>query len=123
MAKRAVLFITIALALACAVQAADLTGKWVAQVPGRDGNTCEVTFTFKADGATLTGSQSGFQGNEIPISEGKISGDTISFKVTMERGGNTITWNYTGKVAGNEIQMKREGGQGQAREFVAKKAS
>jgi hypothetical protein len=82
-----------------------------------------VTFTFKADGDKLTGSQSGFQGNEIPISEGKISGDTISFKVTMERGGNTITWNYTGTVSGNEIKLKREGGQGQVREFVAKKAN
>jgi hypothetical protein len=123
MAKRIVLFLTLAMALAIVVQAADLTGKWVAQVPGRDGNTREVTFTFKASGDTLTGSQSGAQGNEIPISEGKISGDTITFKVSMERGGNTITWNYTGTVSGNEIKMKRESAQGQPREFVAKKAN
>ena len=123
MVKRIVLFVTLAMAFALVLQAADITGKWVAQVPGRDGNTREVTFTFKADGETLTGSQSGAQGNEIPISEGKISGDNISFKVSMERGGNTITWNYTGAVSGNEIKMKRQGGQGQAREFVAKKAN
>jgi hypothetical protein len=65
----------------------------------------------------------GFQGQEIAITDGKISGDTISFVVTMERGGNTIKWNYTGTVAGGEIKMKREGGQGQPREFVAKRAT
>jgi hypothetical protein len=103
--------------------AADVTGKWTAQVPGRDGQTRDTTFTFKADGDKLTGTMTGMQGREMEITDGKISGDTISFVVTMERGGNTIKWNYTGTVSGTEIKMKREGGQGQPREFVAKKVS
>jgi hypothetical protein len=40
----------------------------------------------------------------------------------MERGGNTIKQTYTGKVAGDEIKFKREGGQGAPREFTAKRA-
>jgi hypothetical protein len=64
----------------------------------------------------------GRQGQETPIADGKISGDAISFTVTMERGGNTIKWNYSGKVSGDEIQMRREGGRGEPREFVAKRA-
>ena len=70
----------------------------------------------------LTGSISGRQGQETPISEGKISGDTLSFTVSMERGGDTIKQIYTGKISGDEIKFKRESGQGQAREFTAKRA-
>ena len=122
MTSKIILVLTLIAAMATLAVAADITGKWVAQVPGRDGQTREVAFTFKADGDKLTGSTTGRQGQEIPISDGKISGDTISFTVTMTFGDNTVKQNYTGKVAGDEIQMKREGGQGPAREFVAKRA-
>jgi hypothetical protein len=109
----------LALTFVCA--AADVTGKWVAQVPGREGQTRETTFEFKADGDKLTGTMSG-RGEPAPIADGKISGDTISFTVTREFGGNTMKWTFTGTVAGDEIKMKREGGQGGAQEFVAKRA-
>lgn len=122
MTKRLIFVLTILLAAALAVVAADITGKWVAQVPGRDGQTRETTFTFKVEGSNLTGSISGRQGQETPISEGKISGDSISFVVTMDRGGQTMKQTYTGTIAGDEIKLKREGGQGQAREFTAKRA-
>jgi hypothetical protein len=121
MSRRILLVIGSLIAFAALAAAADVTGKWVAQVPGRDGQTREQTFTFKADGATLTGTMSGMQGAEIQIADGKISGDNISFTATMQRGDNTIKWTYTGTVAGDEIKMKREGGQGQPREFVAKR--
>ena len=101
--------------------AADVSGKWTAQVPGRGGQMADTTFTFKAAGETLTGSMTGFQGAEVPIAEGKVSGDNISFTTSIERNGNTIKQNYTGTVKGDEIQMKREGGRGPI-EFVAKRA-
>jgi hypothetical protein len=122
MTKRLICVLSLLLVLAIGALAADISGKWVAQVPGRGGNTRETTFTFKAAGASLTGSMSGMQGAEVPISDGKINGDNISFTVKMEPGGNTMVQNYTGTVAGNEIKMKREAGQGQPVEFVAKKA-
>lgn len=123
MHNKAILLVGMILALAIGVSAADVSGKWVAQVPGRDGQTRETTFVLKQEGDRLTGSVSGRQGAMTPIADGKVSGDTVTFTSTMERGGNTIKWTYTGKVAGSEIQFKREGGQGQAREFVAKRAN
>ena len=114
--------LTLLLAVSIGALGADVTGKWTAQVPGRNG-TRDATFTFKVDGAKLTGTMTGGQGQEVAISDGKVSGDTLSFTVTMERGGNTIKQSYTGKVVGAEIQFKREGGQGPAREFTAKRVT
>jgi hypothetical protein len=121
MFKIATLVLCILLALAIAASAADVSGKWMAQVPGRDGQARATTFTLKVDGDKLTGSV-GRDDQQTAIADGKVSGDTVTFTVTMERGGNTIKQNYTGKVSGDEIKFKREGGQGQPREFVAKRA-
>lgn len=97
--------------------AADITGKWTAKVPGRNGEQ-ETTFTFKQEGEKLTGSITARQG-ERPITEGAVNGDAVTFVVENQRGKQT----YKGVVAGAEIKFKREGGQGQPREFVAKKAN
>jgi hypothetical protein len=113
-----------ALALAGALLAADVTGKWTATVPGRDGQTREVTYTLKADGTTLTGTIPGRGGQETQISDGKIEGDTITFKTKMEFNGNPVVMVYTGKVEGDTIKFtsKREGGDQPPREFTAKRA-
>jgi len=120
MTKRILMCLCLSLALAMVCAAADVTGKWVAQVPGRDGQTRETTFEFKAAGDTLTGTMSG-RGEPAPIADGKITGDAIAFTVTREFGGNTMKWTFTGTVSGDEIKMKRAGGQGEPREFVAKR--
>lgn len=120
MTKRTLILLCLALALAMVCSAADVTGKWTAQVPGREGQTRETTFEFKASGAALTGTMSG-RGEPAPIADGKVDGDKISFTVTREFGGNTMKWTFTGTISGDEIKMKREGGQGEPREFVAKR--
>jgi hypothetical protein len=115
--------------------AADISGKWVAQMPGRGGQTHEATFTFKADGETLTGTVSGRNG-DVEIADGKISGDEISFSVTMEFNGNTMKSLYKGTISGDQITFTRtrEGGGGQGggqgrkggggpQQFTAKRAS
>ncbi len=120
-----VVFSAATLIFLCAVLlwAADVTGKWTAQVPGRGGETRETTFNFKVDGEKLTGTMSGMQG-EIPISDGKVKGDEISFVVTMSFGGNEVKFNYKGKVSGDEIKFtrEREGGTRPPQEFTAKRA-
>lgn len=102
--------------------AANVDGKWVASVPGRGGQATETTFTFKAEGAKLTGTVTGRQG-ETPISDGTIKGDDISFTQTFEAQGNSIKLTYTGKVSGDEIKMtrKREGADTPPAEFTAKR--
>jgi hypothetical protein len=101
--------------------AADIDGKWTAEVPGREGAVMTQTYEFKAEGDKLTGKMSGPGGREMEISDGKISGEDISFKVNVEFNGNSMTWNYTGKLSGGELKLKREGGRGPAREITAKK--
>jgi hypothetical protein len=117
--------LTVALAL-CAVtaMAADVSGVWKAQMPGRDGETREVTFNFKQSGETLTGTTSGFRGADVQISDGKVSGDEISFTVVREFQGNTMKMLYKGKIVGGEIQFKMQrDGSDREREFTAKKVS
>jgi hypothetical protein len=105
------------LLLAAAAFAADVAGKWTAQVPGRGGQTRDATFMFKMDGDKLVGTMSGPQGDR-PISDAKVTGDTITFAIEGQRGKQV----FTGTIAGDEIKFKREGGQGQPQEFTAKRA-
>jgi hypothetical protein len=100
--------------------AANVDGKWTAQVPGRQGNTQEMTFNFKADGDKLTGSVSTPRG-EMQIQDGKVDGDNISFSQTFERGGNSMKIMYKGKVSGDTIEFTRGMGEREAK-FTAKRA-
>jgi hypothetical protein len=111
----------LSLAFAGAVMAADISGKWTAQVPGRGGEPQETTFNFKVQGTTLTGTMSTQRG-EAQISDGKVEGDKVSFTVVRNFGGNEVKLLYKGSISGNEIKFTREGGQGPAREFTAKRA-
>jgi hypothetical protein len=110
--------------LAMTAMAADISGKWTAEMPGRGGQTREQTFNFKVDGNTLTGTVSGRQG-DVAISDGKIDGDQVSFTQTMEFNGNTMKMIYKGTISGDSIKFTRtrEGGEGRAQEFTAKRAS
>lgn len=111
------LLVVALLACGLAAWAADVTGKWTAQVPGRQGQARETTFMFKQDGETLTGTVSGQQGDQ-PIKDGKVSGNTIAFVRESQRGKQT----FTGTIAGDEIKFKRAMEQGDPQEFVAKRA-
>lgn len=107
--------------------AADVTGKWTAEVPGRGGNLMTVTMNLKADGSKLTGTVSG-RGGETEITDGKVDGNDISFSVVREMGGNKMTNTYKGKLDGDTIHFssKMEGGtmaNMPAREFDAKRST
>ena len=111
------------LALASLVEAADIAGKWSGDVPARGGDLTPATFIFKVDGDKLTGSMTGTQG-ELPLQDGKLSGDQIAFSTTLDFGGNTVKILYKGTLSGDQIKMtrQREGGSGQVREFTLKRA-
>ena len=100
--------------------AAGIDGTWIATVESPRGAQ-EMTFVFKAEGATLTGTVTGRRG-EAAIEDGKMEGDKISFKQTANFQGNTATIKYTGTLAGDEIKMTREiEGFGEPRQFTAKR--
>jgi hypothetical protein len=122
---RPILLSILLLALAgLGLQAADIGGQWQAQIPGRDGNLMDTTFNFKVSGEQLTGTMENQYG-ERQISEGKVTGDEVSFTVKIDIGGDEITFLYKGKAAANEIRFTRDrkgGEMGPAHvEFVAKR--
>ena len=120
---RTILITGMLLVLAAGTQAADLSGKWSGDVPGRGGDTTPATFTFKVDGEKLTGSMTGPQ-RDLPLQDGKVSASQVSFSTTFDAGGNSIKILYKGTLSGDQLKMtrQRDGGSGQAREFTLKRA-
>ncbi len=133
MTKKLLFVVTIALVFAFAVMAADVTGKWTFEQPGRGGNPGRpVTITLKQDGAKLTGSVPGMgRGGDAPpppaeVMDGKVEGDKVSFSVKREFNGNTVVTKYEGTVSGDEMKLKitRDTQNGpQTNEVVAKKST
>lgn len=101
--------------------AAGVDGDWSGSLDTPNGPV-EVSYSFKADGATLTGSTTGPDGAKLPIKDGKVAGDNISFTVDVDMGGNAMTFKYTGVVAADSIALTTDF-QGQAIKFTVKKAA
>jgi len=95
--------VLVALAFAAA-WAADINGKWHAEYTTPDGQARQTTFTFKVEGETLTGTAASAMG-EVPIQDGKASGDTVAFSITRNFNGNDMKINYKGKVEGDEMKL------------------
>ena len=112
--------VTMILALSMPLLAADVDGKWSGSVPTPNGDL-PVAFTFKADGEKLTGTTTGFDGTEVPISDGKVEGKNISFKVSLDFGGMPFVLNYKGVVSPSEIKISGDAA-GMPFEFLLKKA-
>ena len=108
-----------------AAMAADFNGKWSGTVETMRG-TQTLTFDFKVDGTTLTGTITTPRG-DTDISNGKIDGDTISFDQVVSFNGNSFTISYKGTIDGDTIKFTRSfpaGPDGQTRppqEFTAKR--
>jgi len=83
---------------------ADIDGKWVAKMESPNG-TREVVMNFKADGAKLTGTVSGRQG-DTPIEDGKIDGENVSFTVTRKMQDREFKTNYKGVLKGGELKLQ-----------------
>ena len=120
----------ILLALLASAWAADISGKWLADAPGNQGNV-EITLILKAEGTTLTGTLENPQApGAIDIKDGKIEGDAISFYVSRKFGENEMKVMWKGTVTGDEIQFVREtaggaggpGGGGAPTKIIAKRA-
>jgi hypothetical protein len=86
---------------AATMRAADVTGTWSGEMKTPDGNSFQLTFTFKQDGDKLTGTVQGPQGDPIDISNGKVDGDKFSFDVSF----NGMTIHHDCTVDGDEVKM------------------
>jgi hypothetical protein len=132
MTKKLLFVLTILLVASFALLAADVSGKWTFEQPGRGGNPGRpVTITLKADGSTLTGTMPaggrGGAGDPIAISDGKVDGNNISFTVKRETQNGTMVQKYEGTVSGDELKLKitRNGQDGTpvTTEVVAKRSA
>src|SRR5581483_12495432 len=56
----------------------DINGKWSPMLKGPDGNEFPISYTFKTDGTTLTGTVTSAIGT-FDISDGKVQGDSLWF--------------------------------------------
>lgn len=109
---------------------ADPTGTWTWSMQGRGGQgggdaapAREVTLKITKEGDKLAGTLSG-RGGDTKLDDVKIEGDHLTFKVTREAQGNSVTSKYSGKVTADaitgKIEMERDG-QARSRDWVAKR--
>jgi hypothetical protein len=130
MTKKLLFVTTILLVVALGLWAADVTGKWTFQQEGRNGPQT-VTLDLKSSGGMLTGTVAGGGrrgADPTPISEGKIDGNSISFKTAVEFNGNSIVTTYKGTVDGDSIKLDvtrpgRGGGDPTTTSVTAKKST
>jgi hypothetical protein len=87
--------------------AADIDGKWTGSIDTPNGPIA-LSYVFKADGATLTGSTQGMDGAAVQLKNGKIDGGKISFSMDLDFGQGPTTFMYTGVLAGAELKLHSE---------------
>lgn len=111
--------LTLTLAPLAAHAATDLTGTWTGSMDAGGGDM-QLTFTFKQDGSTLTGSVQGPQGDPIAISNGKVDGDKVTFDIVF----NGTTISHEGTLSGDELKISSKSSDGNfpAATFTLKRA-
>ena len=95
--------VLVILCLAVVASAADITGNWKADLQTPQG-TVQVSYSFKQDGEALTGTWQAAKSPTIQISDGKVTGDKVSFVVKLDESGG-MTFAHEGKISGDEIQL------------------
>ncbi len=82
---------------------AGIDGKWSAMLKGPDGNEFPISYTFKTDGATLTGTVTSQIGT-FNISDGVVKGDSLWFTANI----NTMKIKNVGRyyAEGDSISLR-----------------
>jgi hypothetical protein len=110
--RKGAVVVAMAVSFGMLALAADIDGKWTAEVAGRGGNTQTQTLTLKAAGDKLTGNIDGGRGGAVEISDGTIMGSAVAFKVVREFNGNKFEQTYKGSLAGDELKLSMDNGRG-----------
>jgi hypothetical protein len=121
--KTLILLTALLLASASPVLAqSSIDGKWAGVISSPQGEQT-ITMSLKAEGDTLTGTISNFQGGEVAIVDGTIRGDTVSFHQALDFNGTPLTINYAGLRRANELLLAIEvPGMDEKMEFVVRRA-
>lgn len=103
----------------------DISGTWSAEFDTQIGMQ-KYQFTFKFADGKLTGkanAEVNDQKRETELTEGKVTGDTVTFVEMLTFQDNDIRIEYTGKVHEDEISFKRKVGDIANEDFVAKRVA
>ena len=102
--KKVLFAVALCALMSVAAMAADLNGAWLVKVETPNG-VRESTYTFKVDGAKLTGKVATQRGDS-EIKDGKVDGANFEFSVERPgREGATMTSKYKGKLDGDTITL------------------
>ena len=88
-----------------AAAATDIAGKWTAETlmgPSGSEQAIPTAFTFKVDGAKLTGTVENQRGS-YEILDGKVDGDSVTFGIQLTGGGAKL--NYDGRITAEGIDF------------------
>jgi lysophospholipase L1-like esterase len=103
----------------------DLSGEWVATLPGPNQEPVDMPFTLKQEGTKLTGRFSRPGGRSLELADGKVEGSQVSWILKRDRpDGTSITYDMSGKVEGGKLAGKAKadmGGSPMTIEWTAKR--
>jgi hypothetical protein len=106
-----------------AASATDISGVWHAEFDTQIGMQ-KYDYTLKMDGGKVTGKANADingEKRETELTEGKLSGDTVSFVEPLKFDDNDIRIEYTGKIKGDDISFHRKVADFATEDFVAKR--
>jgi hypothetical protein len=75
-----------------------VAGKWNLTATMQDGNQMKVTLEIKDEGGRLSGSLTTQDGNSLPISEAKLEGKVLSFKLSTDNGAFALKLTFEGET-------------------------
>ncbi len=99
--------------------AAQLGGTWALNLTSPQG-PMDITMTVNQSGNSFGGTMTSMLGTS-DISEGQITGRTVTWSITLQFGGQSITLNYRGEVDGNRMTGTAELGSFGSATFTAER--
>jgi hypothetical protein len=85
---------------ASTASASSIVGTWEFTREGQDGTRRTSTLKIKPD---MTGTYT-MRDTDVPVADLKVSGDDVTFKVTMNFGGNDVPMEFKGKLEGKTLK-------------------
>ncbi len=84
--------------------AVDITGAWKGAFD-LNGTSLPIVFNLTSAAATVTGNAEGMGPAPIPIHDGKLEANVLTFWLNADYQGQTYVLNYKGTVAANQIDF------------------
>jgi len=120
---RAILLTALTLSVPACFGTADVTGKWKSEFDTQIGHL-KYTYDLKAEGGKITGKAFRDQDGEkvtTELTEGKVTGDDVSFVENLKLQDQELRIEYKGKIAGDEIKFTRKVGDFATTEITARR--